>query len=64
MPTTVQGYYEDAFAFASVVLCARKQLTITYYADDESGASQYLDLIRSLFVTEDMQPLQEKRLFR
>lgn len=61
MPTTVQGYYEDAFAFASVVAAARKQLTITYYADDESGASQYLDLIRSLFVTEDMQPLQEKQ---
>lgn len=57
MPTTAQGYYEDAFAFASVVAAARKQLTITYYADDESGASQYLDLIRSLFVTEDMQPL-------
>lgn len=60
MPTTAQAYSEDAFFFAATVAAANKKLVLTYFADDDIGASPYIEDIRRLFYDSNNLNIAEK----
>ena len=49
LPSTAQSYAEDAYFFGATVAAARKQLVLTFFKDDEAGASPYIALVQRLF---------------
>ena len=53
MPTTASSYEEDACFFGAAAAAARRRLTLTFYKDEQAGASPYIELVRKLFADED-----------
>ncbi|MDD4723120.1 MAG: PD-(D/E)XK nuclease family protein, partial [Acidaminococcaceae bacterium] len=49
LPLTVTSMKIDQYFFASVLAMAQKTLTISYYADDEAGASGYLEELQQYY---------------
>lgn len=52
MPTTASSYAEDACFFGAAAAAARRQLTLTFYKDEQAGASPYLELVQKLFTAD------------
>lgn len=50
LPNTSLAYAEDAGFFAAAIGCARKQLVLSYFKDDQAGASAYVGAVQKLFV--------------
>ena len=50
LPNTSLAYAEDAGFFAAAIGCARKQLVLSYFKDDQAGASAYVGTVQKLFV--------------
>lgn len=53
MPTTANSYAEDACFFGAAVASARQRLTLTFYKDEQAGASRYVEMVQKLFVGAD-----------
>lgn len=49
MPNTAAAYAEDAYFFASAVAAAEQGLVLTWFEDDENGASRYVEEVQRLF---------------
>ena len=50
LPNTSLAYAEDAGFFGATIGCARKQLVLSYYQDDQAGASSYVGSVQRLFI--------------
>ena len=50
LPNTSLAYAEDAGFFAAAVSCARKELVLSYFQDDQAGASSYIGSVQRLFI--------------
>ena len=55
LPNTSLAYAEDAGFFGATIGCARKQLVLSYYQDDQAGASSYVGSVRSEEHTSELQ---------
>lgn len=53
MPTTASSYAKDACFFGAAATSARKNLTLTFYKDEEAGASRYVEMVQKLFADAD-----------
>lgn len=53
MPTTASSYAEDACFFGAAAASARQQLVLTFYKDDQAGASRYVEMVQKLFADAD-----------
>ena len=49
MPNTAQHYAEDAYFFAMTLAQAKREISISYFVDDQNGASPYVDEVQKLF---------------
>lgn len=47
---------QERFFFASALAMATESLTLSYYADDQAGASSYVEELRQCFTQETLQP--------
>ena len=50
LPNTSLAYAEDAGFFGAAIGCARKQLVLSYFQDDQAGASPYIGSVQRLFI--------------
>lgn len=49
LPRTVQAYAEDAWFFAVTLTAAQKELYLTWFEEENIGASAYIDAVQKLF---------------
>lgn len=49
LPNTALAYAEDAFFFANTIVAARKELTLTWFSEENIGASVYIEAVQKLF---------------
>lgn len=49
LPRTVQAYAEDAWFFAVTLAAAQKELYLTWFEEENIGASAYIDAVQKLF---------------
>lgn len=49
LPRTVQAYAEDAWFFAVTLTAAQKELYLTWFEEENVGASAYIDAVQKLF---------------
>lgn len=50
LPNTSLAYAEDASFFGAAIGCARKQVVLSYFQDDQAGASSYIGAVQRLFI--------------
>ena len=50
LPNTSLAYAEDAGFFAAALGCARKQLVLSYFKDNQAGASAYISAVQKMFI--------------
>ena len=60
LPNTALAYAEDAFFFATTLTATRKEVTLTWYEEENVGASVYIDAVQKLFcnVQTETAPMQ------
>lgn len=60
LPNTALAYAEDAFFFATTVAAAQKELYLSWFEEENVGASVYIDAVQKLFnnVKAEPAPLQ------
>ena len=61
MPTTALSYVEDAYFFATITNQAEKSLVLTYYADDQAGASAYVGDALKMYGIKETEVIIEKQ---
>ena len=49
MPNTAAAYAEDAYFFAATVAAAEQGLVLSWFEDDENGASRYVEAVQKVF---------------
>ena len=50
LPNTSLAYAEDASFFGAAIASAHKQLVLSFFKDDQAGASAYIGAVQKLFV--------------
>lgn len=55
MPNTAQHYREDAYFFAMLLAQATRAISLSYFVDDQAGASPYVDEVVKLFTDVELQ---------
>ncbi|MGM9568715.1 MAG: PD-(D/E)XK nuclease family protein [Phascolarctobacterium sp.] len=50
LPNTSLAHAEDAGFFGAAIGCARKQLVLSYFQDNQAGASAYMGSVQRLFI--------------
>lgn len=59
LPNTSLTYAEDAYFFASVAAAARKRLVLSYFEDEQAGASAYINAVQKLFAPQTLEAISE-----
>ena len=49
LPGTIAGLNEDRYFFAAAVSAALQSLTVSWYSDDQGGASAYAEMLQNTF---------------
>lgn len=56
LPGTIVGLNEDKYFFAAAVAAAVKNLTVSWYSDDQGGASAYVEMLQNVFAGNSLNP--------
>ena len=55
MPNTAQHYAEDAYFFAMLLAQTTQRISLSWFQDDQGGASPYVDEVKRLFTDVEIQ---------
>lgn len=59
LPTTAYAYAEDCWFFATTLTAARSELYLTWFEEENIGASAYIDVVQKLFTNLEVEAAPE-----